>query len=462
MGKRRKSSEISYGSIFKIANDKNSKIHFVGVGGVSMYSLAKLTMSVGARVSGSDISENNRTQDLLLSGAEIYLGHSAKNARDASLLVYSHAISPDNEELKYAEKSGIPWVSRADYLGAMMLEYHERIGVSGSHGKSTTVAMLECIFSLAKTNPTVLCGAEFPGGFPIRLGSKGTLIYESCEYKDSFLRFSPTISLGLNLELDHTDYFKDIEAIKASFARALGKAEKLAIINGDDENLVGIIKDIKCPIKTFGGGERNDYRYFITSFSDLGFEFSVLRYGTSLGNFKLNIPGAFNVHNACAAIAVAMECGIEKSIIHDAVSLYRGISGRLEYIGSRFSRPVYYDYAHHPTEIAASINALKMQIRGPLTVVFKPHTFTRTAALWEDFCRSLALADYLIITDIFPAREKPIDGITSERLASEIGKGAVYCTDDDVTEMIDRQTEGAVVLMGAGNFEKIKSRILER
>lgn len=457
---KNKGAELSYIEILKIAKDKSKNVHFVGIGGVSMYSLARLTMLLGATVSGSDRAENSRTLDLSMLGADIYIGHRAENAYGATLLVFSHAIPNDNPEILYAESNGIPTVSRAEYLGALMLEYRDRIGVSGSHGKSTTVAILDGIFGLAKANPTTLCGADLPSGSPINPGSSDVMIYESCEYKDSFLRFSPTVSVGLNLELDHTDYFPDIDALKASFAKALDRAELFSLINGDDENLREIKDKINCPIITFGSRENNDYRYFITSFSDEGFEFSLSHRGEEMGVFRLNIPGAFNVHNATAAIAVALEFGIDKEIIAEAIKNYHGISGRLEYIGSRYGRPVYYDYAHHPTEISASINALKLLTEAPLTVVFKPHTFSRTKALWQDFCSSLSLADFPVITDIYPAREKPISGITSSRLAKDIGGSAIYCHDDEITKIIDRQTEGAIVLMGAGDFEKIKFGIL--
>lgn len=462
MSNRHKNNSLkpSYIEILKIAKDKSKNVHFVGIGGVSMYSLARLTDSLGAVVSGSDRAENNRTVDLTMLGIDVYIGHRAENASGATLLVYSHAISDDNAELQYAKNNGIPTISRAEYLGALMLEYVGRIGVCGSHGKSTTVAILDEIFSHAGVNPTTLCGADLPSGTPIKPGSFGTMIYESCEYKDSFLRFSPTISVGLNLELDHTDYFPDIDALKSSFTKALGKAEKFSVINGDDINLRDVIRNIKCPVITFGSGENNDYRYSVTSFLDKGFEFSVSKNGEVVGNFKLNIPGVFNVHNATAAIAVSLEYGIDAETIASAIKNYNGISGRLEYVGNRYGRPVYYDYAHHPTEISSSINALKQQTEGPLTVIFKPHTYSRTKALWTDFCTSLSLADFPVITDIFPAREKAIPGINSKRLAMEIGDFAIYCRDDEVTEIIDLQTEGAIVLMGAGDFEKIKYDIL--
>lgn len=449
-----------YNIIRDIFKDKNSVVHFIGIGGVSMYSLARLTLLSGATVSGSDREDSDRLRELRLLGAKISVGHRAENLSGANLAVYSQAISMDNPEILYPKRVGIPVVSRAEYLGAVMLDYKNRIGISGSHGKSTTTAMLDSIFTHAGVNPTVLSGSDLPIGSPIRVGAKGVMIYEACEYKDSFLRFTPTISVALNLELDHTDYFADIDALKSSFIKALGRAENFAIVNRDDENLFSIINEIKTKIITFGSSEGSDYRYSITAFRDGGFDFTASRFGSTIGNFELNIPGVFNVSNATAAIALAIEYGIDVDVIKEAIRSYSGIAGRLEYIGRRYGRPVFYDYAHHPTEISASIGALKIYTHQPVTVVFKPHTFSRTKAFWREFCNSLSLADHLIITDIFPARESPIEGITSERLASEI-ENAVYSPDDSVISAIDRYTQGAVVLMGAGNFDKIKKEIIK-
>ena len=464
MSKRKLGSDASvcYDLIGKIMNDGSMTVHFIGIGGVSMYSLARLTLTCGARVSGSDREESDRTRELLLLGAKVHIRHKPENVNNVDLVVYSHAISADNCELVSAREQSIPTVSRAEYLGAMMLEYKCRIGISGSHGKSTTVAMLDCIFSYAGSDPTTLSGSDLPIGTPIRKGSKGLMIYEACEYKDSFLRFSPTISVGLNLELDHTDYFDGIDALKNSFTKALGKASRFALINGDDENLTYIKDGINTTVITFGSGEQNDYRYSITSFREVGFEFTLSRYGSVIGSFELNIPGVFNVYNAAAAIIIALEYGIDVTTACEAISRYRGISGRLEFIGKRFGRLVFYDYAHHPTEILASINAIKQLTRQPITLIFKPHTFSRTKALWNEFCEALSAADYLILTDIYPAREEPMEGISSSHLASDIGGTARYYRDDMVLSAIDHSTTGTIVLMGAGNLDKIKKEILTK
>lgn len=452
---------VPYNVIRDISKNKERLVHFIGVGGVSMYSLARLTHLFGATISGSDRDESTRLQELRLLGARINVGHSEDNVKGADLVVFSQAIGMDNPEIIYATRHGIPIVSRAEYLGALMLDYSTRIGISGSHGKSTTTAMLDLIFSHAGVDPTVLSGSELPIGSPFRVGSKGAMIYEACEYKDSFLRFTPTISVALNLELDHTDYFADIEEIKRSFTKALSRATGFALINGDDQNLTDIVSNINARVITFGASEENTYRYSITSFKKVGFCFSVLRNGVKLGDFELNIPGVFNIANATAAIAASLEYGIDVATVSGALALYRGIPRRLEYIGTRFNRPVFYDYAHHPTEIKASIDALKMQVNSPLTVIFKPHTYSRTRDLWNELCSSLSEADHVLLTDIYPAREEMIEGINSVRLAEEIGDKARYCRDDEILTQLDFYTSGAIVLMGAGDLEEIKRNILK-
>lgn len=452
---------VSFERIRKISESRESRIHFVGIGGVSMYSLARLAMLGGARVSGSDREESERTRELASLGIDVRIGHSAENVDGASLVVYTHAISSDNVERVTASSLGIPVITRAEYMGALMLGYKNRIGVSGSHGKSTTVSMLDAIFTAAGADPTVLSGAELPVGEPLKVGSDSLMIYEACEYKDSFLRFAPTIAVGLNLELDHTDYFEDIGAMKDSFRKALSKATSFSVINGDDENFRPIIPTVRNKVITYGVGERNKYRYSITSFKEGGFGFTISLFGEPIENFELNIPGVYNVGNAVAAIVVALEFGIDSKTIAEAIASYRGIPRRLEYVGDRFGRRVFYDYAHHPTEMRASINAVKMYTHDLVTVVFKPHTYTRTKRLWEDFRMALSLADHVILTDIYPAREEPIEGITSERMAIEVGERATYCTDDSVVATLDLKTHGVIIVMGAGDLENIKNEILD-
>lgn len=447
-----------------VLRKKRYRVHFIGIGGVSMYSLALLAKGAGADVSGSDSAMCERVRMLSDAGIPVFCGHSAENIGEAELVVYSHAISEVNPELREAESRGVLCVNRAEFMGALMLSYRTKIGVSGSHGKSTTTAMLEHIFTYAGLDPTVLSGSELESGEPYREGNKSTLIYESCEYRDSFLSFSPSVAIALNLELDHTDYFENIASLRVSFTKALARAASFALVRGDDYNLAKIIPEIrrKTRVITFGEDTRYDYSYFINSFCDDGFVFTLSHYGTEI-EYKLNLLGVHNVSNAAAAVIVALELGIPADITVSALESFRGIARRLEYIGDRHGKPIYYDYAHHPTEISATITALKLALKEPLTVVFKPHTFSRTVSLWDDFCEALSLADKVIVTDIYPAREVPIEGVNARRLAEAIGSGAEYSPDSEVCYKLDEQPHrSAVVLMGAGNMDDIKYEVLNK
>ena len=453
---------ISTDKLSKLLNLENAKLHFVGIGGVSMAALAELSIISGATVSGSDRDLGERTQHLANMGAHIYAGHSAENLpEDADLVIYSSAIAEDNPELQKAGDFSIPAVTRARFLGALMLEYGTRVGISGSHGKSTTTAMIDAIFSLAGRNPTTLSGEDLPGiNLPLRAGGKEALIYEACEYKDAFLMFSPDIAVALNLEMDHVDYYKDIKALKNSFAKALSRAKSFVLLNEDDENLFKIKKKISSRVVTFGAGQSSDYRYEILSFSPSGYTFSIKKDGKTIGIFRLHTIGAFNVVNAAAAAIVAIECGIAVPIISEALKNFGGVKRRLEHIGTHHGRHVIYDYAHHPTEIRASINTVRMAYPGEITVIFKPHTFSRTEYFWRDFIGALKLADHIVLADIYPAREEPIAGVSSENLAHAIGSRAIYAKDSQVIQAIDLHTYGTIIVMGAGDLDDIKNKLI--
>ena len=454
---------MPFDKIDKMVTTQGTGIHFVGIGGVSMSSLARLSILSGARVSGSDRDLGERTHLLATLGAHIYAGHSSENIpENTGLVVYSSAISENNAELVRAEELGIPAITRARFLGGLMLEYGRKIGVSGTHGKSTVTAMLDAIFTLAGKNQTTISGEDLPGvGSPLRVGGKETLIYEACEYKDAFRMFQPTVAVALNLEMDHVDYYKDEKSIKNSFAAALSKATDFALINEDDENLFRIKKKINTRVLTFGASEGSDYQYSIISFADVGYTFSIKRRGKTLGIFRLPMLGSFNVINACAAAIVAMECGIGQPIIAEALKSFGGIRRRLEHVGTHHGRDVIYDYAHHPTEIRASINTVKMAYPGDVTVVFKPHTFSRTEYFWREFIAALSLADRVVLCDIYPARENPIPGVTSENLSLAIGPRAIYATEREVVDVVDLHTCGTIIVMGAGDLEDVKDRLIK-
>ncbi|MBQ5800818.1 MAG: hypothetical protein IIW20_02940 [Clostridia bacterium] len=419
-----------------------------------MSSLFCLSRHFGINVSGSDRERGELLSLLLRLGADVYVGERDSLPEKTDLLVYSHAIGEDSAERRLAREIGIPEVSRAEYMGALMTCYEKRIGISGSHGKSTVTAMTEKIFRDAKRNPTALSGAAlFSSELPFRIGALDYLIYEGCEYKDSFLSFSPTVGVFLNMELDHTDYFKDISALSDSFVKAINRSHR-AIINIDDRGLSSLLPSVQAHTVTYGSGEGADYRYSIISERPWELEFSLLCRGEEMGGVRLPMLGAFNISNAAAAIAAAMESGIDFETAARSLAEFSGIGRRLERIGEWRGRAVFYDYAHHPTEIKASIEAVKGATGGRVAVIFRPHTYSRTRDLYADFKSALSLADELIILDVAAIREK-FDGKTSaSSLAAECG--GKYCSSPrEITENLP-SGDGAIILMGAADLSEIK------
>ena len=429
-------------------------IHFIGGLGAGMLPLATLLADRGFRVSASDRREPSFP---LPQGIEFWHGQKPERIQTEAICVYSLAVPEDDAERAFATSRGQTVISRPRLLGMLVAEYSTSIGVAGSHGKSTVTAMLSQL--LSDLSPTVLCGADI-GEHGLVRGGDSLLVYEACEYRDAFLATQPTVALLLNLELDHTDYFADIQAIERSFARFSASAE-LTVYNADDERLVKLMQGRDENAVSFGASSLADYRYEILSVSDVT-RFAVYHRGEPLGEFCLQIPGSFNLKNALAAIALATELGVPSDAISRRLAGFRGIPRRLETIATRSGYPVIYDYAHHPTEIAAGIDAVRAEGQEQVTVVFRPHTYTRTASLWDGFVRALRRADRVILLDVFAAREEAIAGIDSRNLALAIGERATYArSDTEAALLLLEQPPCATMLMGAGDLDGVK-KILEK
>ena len=451
--------------IRKIIKDKASSIHFVGVGGVGMYSLFVLTKNMGLTTSGSDRELSRFTEGLICEGEKISIGHSEENAYGKTLVVYTSAVSSDNPEIKFAEKNGILTASRAEYLGAIMENYQMRIGVSGTHGKSTVTAMLSCIFESAGKDPTTLLGAVIPKtDSPIKLGGDSYFIYEACEYKDAFLHFSPTAALYTNLEFDHMDYFRDIDALESSFLKSMMGA-RICIVNTDDCRLRSLIPSVKGEVVSYGEAQDSQYRAEIIEENKGIYSFWVHYLGERIARIDLRTPGKFNVLNALGAFATAHRLGIPVDVISKSLSGFSGIERRMERIGSYGCLQLYYDYAHHPTEIECTLKALREITEGRVYVIFKPHTYSRTEGLFSEFVNALSLADGVYLCEISAIREKAIEGVSSEKLASLIGERARRADDEEIKPMIDESgiagENGALVIMGAANMDYLKKQFLE-
>lgn len=422
-------------------------VHLVGVLGAGMLPLAAFLISRGCKVSGSDLRAPERD---LPRGLDFSLGHDPSRLDGASLCVFSLAVPEDDPELRYAAELGIPTVSRPTLLGAAVGSFPLSIAIAGSHGKSSATAMTAA--ALAPLRPTVLCGADI-GECGFVSGSSDLLIYEACEYRDAFLSTEPTVAVLLNLELDHTDYFADISALERSFSSFAASARRV-IYNADDARLARISEGFSSV--GFGGSEGADYRCRALCHGRFSLEYR----GALLGELGLSVLGDFNIMNATAAVAVAGELGLSWEGVRRALSEYRGIPRRLELLGSLRGLPVIYDYAHHPAEIAAGIAALRSVTREEISVVFRPHTYTRTASLLSGFIDALGRADRVILLDIYAAREPVLPGISSEALAEAIGDRAVYAKDQSTAaELILGGEPSAVMLMGAGDISELKEKI---
>ncbi len=439
-------------NILRILSSGEGRVHFVGVCGAGMSSLFLLSAYFGIRVSGED-KEAGENIDALGKMGDITIGTSYKIDKDISLIVYTLAVSDNHNTLVEAERLGIPIVSRAEYMSALVEPFIKKIAISGTHGKSTTTAMLNLIFKDAGYIPTTLCGAPLDEqGRGIEIGALEYLIYEACEYKNSFLYFEPTIALFLNLEYDHPDFFKSYDELSGSFFSAMKKA-KVSVVNYDDVKLREIAEKLDTPPIFFGKSRELEYSYEIISSTMPSANF--YHKGNLLGIITLSVLGEFNIQNALGAAAVAHRAGIPFDVIAGALQKFSGIPRRLEMIGSWCGRCVYYDYAHHPTEIRAGIKALKAHTGRPVTVVFTSHTYSRTKALWQDFVSALSLADYKIIGEISGIREEKIKGVSGEALA--IAVGGEFCKGAKFLLPQLYRTEGDIVIMGAADMKWAKN-----
>ena len=434
------------------------KIHFVGVGGVSMSGLAKFCLMKGFSVSGSDRVSSAETKKLSALGGKIYIGHSAANVRGAELVVYSSAIDGDNPEIRYAVRNGIPILKRSELLGRILETYPYTVAVSGSHGKTTATAMLAEILIADGRDPAVFLGGESKSFGNFRSGS-GCAVAEACEYKRNFFDIRPDIAVVLNIDHDHVDTFKDKKSAAEAFA-VFARGAK-CVINADDDyarSISGV-----CSV-TFG--IKNPACFTAKYISkDAEKAFTVYAYGRKLGRIKLKVAGEHNVYNALAATAAARELNVGFSAIKTALCAFDGVKRRNEYLGELCGAKCFADYAHHPTEIRAVLRALKEKT----LVVFQPHTYSRTASLMNDFVDALRLPDGLIIYKTYPAREKYSaagDAKTLyENAAKEYGQKVKYAGGRAELEREIRtllKGYSRVLFLGAGDVYDVAKKMIKK
>ena len=457
--------------MFQVDFNTPKHVHFIGIGGISMSGLAEILLGKGFRISGSDNNASALTERLEKAGAVIRIGQSADNiSPDTDLVVYTAAIHPDNPEFVAAKKQGIPMLSRAQLLGQIMQNYDLPINIAGTHGKTTTTSMCTHVLMRAGLDPTVTLGGILPSiGGNIRVGGTKYFVAEACEYTNSFLSFFPKIELILNVDADHLDFFKDLDDIASSFHRfaALLPEDGTLIINRDTAKYDVVTDHLACGIITYSLNGDADYMAEDIHFDENGCaSFVCLERGKPLGNIRLCIPGMHNVSNSLAVIALSRKLGLSPEIIAQGIADFHGADRRFERKGTAFGATIIDDYAHHPTEIRAVITAARQMPHKKLWVVFQPHTYTRTKALLPEFADALSLADHIVLSDIYAAREVNTVGISSEDLRAEIEKRGTkadyFSSFEEILEFLKTQLkEGDLLItMGAGNIVDVGEDLL--
>lgn len=435
-----------------------------------MSGLAEILMNKDVRITGSDLVESEITDRLQSMGANIYYSHSASNISNQDLVVYTAAISKDNPEIIEAKDRNIPIIERSELLGAIMDQFQNSIAVSGTHGKTTTTSMIASVVLEAGLDPTIHVGGllNLIGG-NTRIGNSQYFIAEACEYKNSFLQFRPSLAVVLNIDADHLDFFKNVDDIRNSFERFLGNVRTpgIIVLNIDDPQTKTLSKVLTRPVVTYGiNSSKADWSCENIAFKQ-GYANATIVHKKSLwANISLAVPGLHNVSNLLAAIATCHSLGVNKSAIINGLEKYKGTHRRLEDKGILYGVRVMDDYAHHPTEVQASLSAARALATNRLFCVFQPHTYTRTFELIDDFSRSFGQADTVVVTDIYAAREKDTGLINSrvlnDRINMNTGNSVYLSKFEDIAKFLhDNAAAGDLVItMGAGNVYKIGEMFL--
>ena len=441
-------------------------IHLSGIGGVSMRALARMLRDLGGNVRGSDRDESVHTERLEAQGIPVAIGHRPENTAGAALVIRTAAIHDDNPEIAAALAAGIPVLQRAEAWGLLMGKYDTAVCLAGTHGKTSTTSMIATFTQAAALDPTVMVGGDLPSiGGTLRIGHSGLFVAEACEYQNSFLSFQPTVAVILNIDRDHLDFFDDLEDIERSFRRfALLTPETGCVVaNGDDGNTRTALRNIGRRVVYFGAAEDCDIRPARITVREGCYGCDVIAGGALWCRFQLSVPGRHNLQNALAAAAVARELGVPSDVFSSGISAYAGVGRRFEFKRRWRGATVYDDYAHHPSEIEAALKAARETTRGRVICVFQPHTYSRTAALMNEFAAALQYADLCILCPIFAARERNESGVSHTDLQRLI-PGALAA--DSLTDAA-RKLEGLVrpgdliFTMGAGDVYRVTDELRE-
>jgi len=444
----------------------------VGIGGAGMSGIAEVLLNLGHKVIGSDLKETSVTRHLAKLGAIIFYGHDQNHVEDVDVVVYSSAVTFDNPEIKAARDKKIPIIPRAEMLAELMrMKYG--IAVAGTHGKTTTTSLVATVLAEGGIDPTVIIGGKLNAfGSNAKLGQGEFLVAEADESDGSFLKLSPTITVVTNIDTDHLDFYQDIDSLQKAFEEFNNKVPFYGanILCLDDPNIQSLIPRLKKRHLTYGFNSQADYQARELSFKGLTSKFKVTYHGENLGEYILRIPGIHNIQNALAAVAVGRELGLDLTSIKRGLEEFRGVERRFQIQGEISGITVVDDYGHHPTEIKVTLNASKqVWPNRNLIVVFQPHRFTRTQILFKEFLTAFYQADHLVITEIYPAGEKPIEGVNAQSLYQGIKehghKSLVFfpTSEEIITHLVEKIKPGDVVLtLGAGDVGKIGIELLQR
>jgi UDP-N-acetylmuramate--alanine ligase len=436
------------------------RIHMVGIGGAGMCGIAEVLSTMGFEVSGSDLSHSDVTERLESLGIKVYYEHAGEQADGADVVVFSSAVRPENAEVRFAREHHIPTIPRSEMLGELM-RLKRGIAISGTHGKTTTTSIIGSIFAHANLSPTVIVGGKVRAlGTGASTGGGEFLVAEADEFDRSFLRLSPTLAVITTIEAEHLDTYLDLENIKDAFVEFANKVPFYGVVVAcaDDKHTMDILPRIKRPTLTYGRSESAAYRVCEESYSGLSSEFTLKTPEGEKIRFALQIPGKHNVLNAAASAVIALETGISSNVIQEGLRNFTGVHRRFERKGEVNGALIFDDYAHHPTEVRVTLEAARQCWPDrKLVAVFQPHLFTRTRDFACDFAASLSIADKVVLLDIYPAREKPIDGVTSQLISNEIPAKTKSLLLEGGSEIDSRllkeiSTGDIVIAMGAGSI----------
>lgn len=448
--------------------DNVKRIHFVGIGGSGMCPLAEILHSEGYKITGSDTAESDTLMRIRSYGIPVTMGHYPENVIGADLVDYTAAVKLDNPELISASEHNIPIAERSVILGAVVDQYKKSVAVSGTHGKTTTTSMITQILTMANFDPTAVIGAKLPFiGGNSRVGQSDIIVCEACEYVDTFLRIFPSVSVILNVDEDHLDYFGTLERIQQSFTKFINQTSSMIVINGDDKNSMKCINDMTNngqKIVTFGFGKNNDFRAEITGESAVCDSFDLIHNGEKLVSVQLKVPGKYNVMNALAAAATAISMGVSAQDVKRALGEFSGAHRRFEILGKPHGITVADDFAHHPTELRATLTTAMSMGYKNVWAVFQPHTFSRTYMFLNEFAEVLSIPDHAILSEILPVRETNTYNIYAKDLADKIDGCVWFKTFEEIADYVTKKArpDDLIITIGGGNVYMCADMIMSK